>query len=89
MSHLFGGVHEQSYIAHAIMYAGCMGEKHITPGTQWVQGFLLTQGDSDHHFVENRDYSLRVPTKELKILLVIRPLLKRGSFKFCPFFLLS
>ncbi len=26
MSHLFGGVHEQSYIAHAIMYAGCMGE---------------------------------------------------------------
>ena len=42
MSHLFGGVHEQSYIAHAIMYAGCMGEKHITPGAQQVQGFLLT-----------------------------------------------
>ena len=25
MSHLFTGIHEQSYIAHAIGYAACMG----------------------------------------------------------------
>ena len=26
MSHLFHGVHEQNYIAHAMMYAACIGK---------------------------------------------------------------
>jgi len=26
MSHLFGGVHEQHYLAHALAYAACVGD---------------------------------------------------------------
>ena len=26
MSHLFHGVHEQTYVAHAMMYAACLGD---------------------------------------------------------------
>ena len=36
MSHLFRGTHEQTYIAHVLMYASCLGEnkKHCT--NPWV-----------------------------------------------------
>ena len=54
MSHLFAGVHEQNYIAHAMAYASCIGinKAHCNRYSKW-RSQLEPVHDFVHHQIED------------------------------------
>ncbi len=45
MAHLFHGVHEESYVAHMMKYAGCLGENKVS---------LQSEIRKNHSKIKNR-----------------------------------
>ena len=64
MSHLFNGVHEQTFIAHGMAYAACIGwdKSHCRTHPRWRIGKLRKQRKHRKH--RRRDSSERSSSSE-------------------------